>query len=305
MDANELLKKYSEEKDAEQKMYEEPMPDDFAKLTVKRLIEETKTPFLLVELSDTMPSIFESKVGGLPYLPKDGQPPVDSHGVQMRLLAQINCADLMPLEGYPHTGILQFWLTTHLAFEEHKVVYYDDHDETVTAEEVSHKLYEYINDDSFPVNGEYGMIFTLAEESMSRDDDRICRMFCQIYTELSGKYISCPDGGGDDVYQAYEYYVDDAVSMGHKVGGYNSACQRSPFWCEHYKQGEEVDLNSDDEYLLLFQLDSEYGIYDRETQTWDYLHVMWGDAGVGNFFIKRRDLRDRDFSNVTFYWDCS
>lgn len=33
--------------------------------------------------------------------------------------------------------------------------------------------------------------------------------------------------------------------------------------------------------------------------------VMWGDMGQGNFMIRRADLLARDFSKVTFHWDCS
>ena len=36
-------------------------------------------------------SIFDSKFGGIPYLPQDAKVPVDSEGVQLGLLAQINC----------------------------------------------------------------------------------------------------------------------------------------------------------------------------------------------------------------------
>ncbi len=50
------------------------------------------------------------------------------------------------------------------------------------------------------------------------------------------------------------------------------------------------------DYILLFQLDS-----DSE----DGKDIMWGDAGVGNFFIHPDDLRKRDFSKVVYNWDCS
>lgn len=33
--------------------------------------------------------------------------------------------------------------------------------------------------------------------------------------------------------------------------------------------------------------------------------VLWGDCGVGNFFIRREDLLRRDFSRVLYIWDCS
>ena len=42
---------------------------------------------------------------------------------------------------------------------------------------------------------------------------------------------------------------------------------------------------------LLFQMDSDNGI-------------LWGDAGVGNFFIDLEKLKQRDFSDVFYTWDC-
>ena len=30
---------------------------------------------------------------------------------------------------------------------------------------------------------------------------------------------------------------------------------------------------------------------------------MWGDAGVGHFFIDREALKLLDFSDVLYYWD--
>ena len=31
---------------------------------------------------------------------------------------------------------------------------------------------------------------------------------------------------------------------------------------------------------------------------------MWGDAGVANFFISEQDLKNKDFTNVVYNWDC-
>ena len=47
----------------------------------------------------------------------------------------------------------------------------------------------------------------------------------------------------------------------------------------------------DDGEILLFQLNS---VKD----------IMWGDAGVANFFIDREALKNRDFSHVMYNWDC-
>ena len=68
---------------------------------------------------------------------------------------------------------------------------------------------------------------------------------------------------------------------GHKLGGYPDFTQSDP-------RGED-----DDDLVLLFQLDT-----DRE------MGVMWGDAGIVNFFIRRADLIARDFSRVAYHWDC-
>ena len=42
---------------------------------------------------------------------------------------------------------------------------------------------------------------------------------------------------------------------------------------------------------LLLQLDSD----DQ---------MMWGDVGVGGFFIAPEDLAKADFSRVMYTWDC-
>ena len=45
--------------------------------------------------------------------------------------------------------------------------------------------------------------------------------------------------------------------------------------------------------LLLLQLDSD-----------ELMDLMWGDMGVGHFFIRASDLERRDFSKVLYDWDC-
>jgi uncharacterized protein YwqG len=36
----------------------------------------------------------------------------------------------------------------------------------------------------------------------------------------------------------------------------------------------------------------------------DEANIMFGDAGVANFFIKEEDLRNRNFRDVLYNWDC-
>ena len=68
---------------------------------------------------------------------------------------------------------------------------------------------------------------------------------------------------------------------GHKIGGYPGFTQWDP-------RGE-----GDSHDVLLFQLDSDY--HDSEDR------VLWGDCGIGNFFINREKLKNCD---VIYNWDC-
>ena len=42
---------------------------------------------------------------------------------------------------------------------------------------------------------------------------------------------------------------------------------------------------------LLLQIDSEDDI-------------MWGDSGIANFFISEEDLKNKNFEDMLYNWDC-
>lgn len=44
---------------------------------------------------------------------------------------------------------------------------------------------------------------------------------------------------------------------------------------------------------MLLQLDTD-----------DSIDMMWGDAGVANFFIRKEDLLKLDFTKVYYTFDC-
>ncbi|MBP3760655.1 MAG: DUF1963 domain-containing protein [Ruminococcus sp.] len=220
-----------------------------------------------IKLTDTKPSIFESKAGGIGYIPHDGDFPTDKNGEQLRLLAQIDCSEV-DLEEFPEKGLLQFWVinddTAGLADGQtvqdgFRVIYYPEIDKSVTEEEIKGKFVKNQYDDDeyngFPVFGEYGMTFTKMVNNSTNDK-------------------------GD-----YDKYYDEYI--GHKIGGYPYFTQFDPREC--YEELQKYDF-------LLFQLDSDYGENDDR--------VMWGDSGIGNFFIKTENLKNCDFSDVLYNWDC-
>ena len=228
-------------------------------------------PCVKITLTDTKPSVFESKIGGLGYIPHDKDFPTDSNGNQLRLLAQIEC-DKIQLDGFMKTGLLQFWIlnddvagidvwgTTNQ--DGFRVIYYPEIDKTVTKEEIESKFVknEYDDDEynGFPVFRECGMSFEKSKDKefdYNTDDEEIL----EEYDSLSG----------------------------HKVGGYPYFTQSDP----------RPDMENGDYYdFLLFQLDTDY--IGKEDV------VMWGDSGVGNFFINSEKLKNRDFSDVLYNWDC-
>lgn len=225
-------------------------------------------PCVKITLTDTKPSIFESKIGGTGYIPHDKDFPTDSKGNQLRLLAQIEC-DKIKLDGFMKTGLLQFWIlnddvsgmdvwgTTNQ--DGFRVIYYPEIDKTVTIEEIEGKFvkneYDNNEEDWFPVFHECGMSF---EKSENR--------YIDYYSNLSDEEWS--------------------ENTGHKVGGYPYFTQEDP---RDEKQLEYYDF-------LLFQLDTDY-IGEEDV-------VMWGDSGVGNFFINSEKLKNQDFSDVLYNWDC-
>lgn len=58
-------------------------------------------------------TLWQSKLGGLPYWPQDAAYPHDPQGRPLHLLAQINFADVPPLSDFPRRGILQFFISPY------------------------------------------------------------------------------------------------------------------------------------------------------------------------------------------------
>lgn len=81
----------------------------------------------------------------------------------------------------------------------------------------------------------------------------------------------------------FEVFDPEADNTGHKIGGYAYFTQSDP----------RYNLGLSDDWLLLLQLDTD-----------DSVDMMWGDCGVANFFIKKQDLLNKDFSNILYNWDC-
>ena len=98
--------------------------------------------------------------------------------------------------------------------------------------------------------------------------------------ELSEDYLSYNDYRFDSDIELTDEMYEQLGGYGSKVLGYPAFTQFDP--------------RDDNKYdTLLFQLDSEDGV------------MLWGDCGVANFFINGAKLKQHDFSDILYNWDCS
>ena len=277
------------------------------KKAVLDILEKNKKSMIKISLSDDKANLFQSKLGGIPYLPKNVGAPKNKENEQLTLLAQINIEELPKNNIYPmEEGILQFWILNDdvlgLDYDTHlgngfKVVYYKDIDKSVTEEEVLGKYKPYKNEDSyFPVEGEFSLSFKLTDGyfSDSNDDFReiVNKEMKKFHIENKEKYKEILKVYEDKEYLSYwdiwdileedKKIGEKLFDGGHKIGGF-----------PNFTQSDVREIG--DYEILLLQIDSE-GTEKNE--------IIWGDCGIANFFIREKDLKELNFEKVIYNWDC-
>ena len=261
-------------------------------------------------LTDTL-TPWQSKLGGLPYLPHEADYPHDSQGRPLYLLAQINCAEVPPLPDFPHRGMLQFFISPYATLvhlwgldyhhpdrqDYFRVLYYPEvHTDPAAVQQDfaflpplptppaamtwTQKLLGLFKKPALHLPFQYpcAMHFTAGEQLVPLDDAAL---------HLSGAGVPDVDAGNwfdvlDDDFT--EAYFDAIPHEGHRLGGY----------AHHVQEDLRIVENSPyRDYVLLLQLDSD-----------EANGMMWGDLGVCHFYIHPDDLRRRDFSRVLYNWEC-
>lgn len=277
----------------------EGLPQELAPYA--RKIASSKLPHISVTPVRARTKPWESKLLGVPYFPKDKRWPVDSDGKPLIMLAQINFAEMPPLEGYPTEGILQLYVSpgyddsqgwgmrmdgTHesqrasLTDQSYfRAVYFPtvSHDAENLISETPQV--EFNEEYGFPISDEARLTFTAGASYVRHDDYRFRRYFGTngydfFYDDASVR---------KDLVDEYDQFIG-GLHYQARIGGYSRVEQHDP----------RLDF-ADEEWLLLFSLDSfvtnEYS-------------AEWADGGVANFYIRPSDLARRDFSKVMYYWDC-
>jgi uncharacterized protein YwqG len=213
----------------------------------------------------------QSKFLGKPYLPNTIDYPKDKLGNPMILLAQINFAETPHLENYPSDGILQFFISTTEWYDmdDYKILFHPiiENEYQTDFSFLIEKLYE-----ESPVYCEHKLAFKKVIEYGGYEDFRFDMDF-----------------NGESYYEYQEKLTDEQKAemdkilegAGHKIGGYAYFTQSDP---------RDYNKNQKDEILLL-QIDTDE-------------QIMFGDSGVGNLFINPKSLKERDFDQAWFNWDC-
>lgn len=270
----------------------------YAKYAAEKTLDELEKQYAVhFALKKKTSSVFESKIGGIPYFPPDAEIPCDSDGNQLRFLMQINCSDIKGIDFFPEHGMIQFWISADDCWgmfdKGHRVIYYDNISENTIDPPVSD--FNDMEKEFFPLKGEFGVEFHATLEDTPKNSIKYKRTFCKYFNEISGQNIESPydlefklNLPFDVLYEAV--YKGNSAH-GHKVGGSSDFCQYDPR--ETKEQQEKYNFQ-------LLQLSSEFGRINGENIT----NIMWGDAGICHFFINSEKLRNCDFSDILYYCDC-
>ena len=263
---------------------------------IEKKYQETAKEMIVADTSVSASKeikITDSKIEGIPYIPIGRKIPTNSKGQQFMFLAQINCEDLKGLEDFPQEGILQFWILGEdllgLDFDDYTnrdgfdVIYYEKIEDYYSEDEFMEMYNPYKFDlkymETLIASEPCKMKFSLEKQKESFNYELLDNLFKEVLEEESLGFNE-----KDKLYEEVEKLYDDEFYeeiVGTKCNGFPYFTQWEP---RDDKQMKEYDTS-------LFQIDS-----GKE--------VMIGDSGVMHFFINREKLKNKDFSDIFYHWDC-
>lgn len=243
-------------------------------------------------------AVTDSKVGGVPYIPKEGVLPRSADGKPLFMLAQINCEQLPENSLYPKKGLLQFWIADTedplygLDYDDpcsndfKRVLYFSTIGEALPIDDF---ISDYTFDDNhLPFNSkkQFALHFKKDTESISLEERAATQLFFEKWNEAFSTQITTIDEFFDEVPNDICEEINASLlkePTGHKIGGY-------PYFIE-YDPREENDPHT----LLLLQIDID-NVEGEE--------IYWGNGGgVANFFISPEDMANCKFDDVLFHWE--
>ena len=252
---------------------------------------------IAIEENDKV-GVTDSKFGGVPYISGDSNIPKDSNDAQLALLAQINCAELPENVLYPKEGLLQFWISRNNNFgldnkDDYCVRFIKDIDKNITEDDILNKytmLDEERDDEYSPFNKKntsFALKFEKGMSTITSNDFQFEGIALMTIKELF------PNEDIKDLYDDLERDIFDTLfkafnGIDHAIGAYPTFTQWDP------RNPDKPDAYD----ISLLQIESNFSIDSNDAE------IMWGDSGVANFFINNDKLKNLDFEDILFYWDC-
>lgn len=187
---------------------------------------------------------------------------------------------------FPKRGVLRFYITPNDYYgadfaKDGKLNRQKGFRVLFTEDEIGFRTSDAVQEnDIFPINGSFHLRFTFGTDAMQPCEYTFSETVEKLLSVSNDPHMTAQDF--DD-----EEFLEVVSESGHKMGGHP--------WFVQYDPREAVP-----EYMrydtLLLQLDSVYG-KDGED-------IMFGDGGICNFFISHERLKNCDFSDVLYTWDC-
>ncbi|MGY3703308.1 YwqG family protein, partial [Vagococcus martis] len=252
---------------------------------VKQILK-SKRQFISLDLVDEPTNLYSSKIGGYGYLPKSISYPTNKNNQPLSLLAQLNFEELPTLEPFPKKGILAFYIdcfddvwygldddnpTIQVGF---RTIYMEDLTKKYHSISEQQSLFGHYSDEELwgIVSKETKLNGRLSETVSITDTVDFQGIAGVPYYE----YIESKISGYKerDEFEELKFNILEDIQSRTCVGGY-------PFFTQSDPRGYDTKL-SEEYNTLLFQLNSDDDI------------VMWGDTGVGNFFINDEKLKNKD-----------
>ncbi len=238
---------------------------------VNEYAEKTaKECYKLIKVEDETPFIMESKLGGMPYIPKGKSVPRDTNGDYMALLLQINLSDIK-MEGYPESGILEIFSSKKIDYpQEYKILYFEDNLEPELE-------LPFVETEDFFVMKPMKVELKKTIVHMPLTDYRSTSIFNEIIKKYGTQINSIYDLDKDIINRLQ----DAIITVQATIGGYADFTQDDP------------RMEEDNRDECLFKLDS---LFDR--------NIFIGDAGILTVTGSKEDLKENNFDSFVLDWDC-
>ena len=293
-------------------------------LTIIKEIEEktAKNEYHITINYNRTPGLFDDKFGGLPYWDLSKEYPRDENGDSLVLLAQINLDGLERLNNsdgieLPQKGMLQFFHAVNDLYgfdfdadtgcdlknnKGYKVVYHETVDTSVTEEQIralNIDTTEDVEKQFTPIEKTSAIDLHIEKTSLGMSDYRWNKLFLQLLKEKFG--IVVPEECcmyyilDDDIYEMLDEMEEERQEKKEEFGKYQHHMMGYADFTQFDPREGNKKLQKYD--VVLLQIDSDY---NNENSTC----ILWGDCGIGNFFINHEHLKNKNFNDILYNWDC-